>query len=347
MTEEGYFTQTILQELENGLVILNREGQIIEFNPAAQRITGYQREEVIGRFYREIWGVDPPPATQERETSIGSKKVSIKSKISPVINEAGELLGWVDIFQDLSPVQEKMALAEVGEAAAQVAHEIKNPLGGIKGFASLLKREAREESQERLITHIAEGIANIDKLVNDLLDFTRPQPQPKQLVDLNLIAQEALTLLAQEADLRKIAVESQMKGKGMKIEGHSLKLRQAILNLLLNAVQAMPQGGKVVIKTFRRGERASISISDTGCGIPPQFKDQIFKPFFSKREGGTGLGLALVRRIVSAHQGEISLRSKVGKGTTVSLYFPLPSSSEKSPTKIRDRSSNLRSRKNK
>ena len=138
-----------------------------------------------------------------------------------------------------------------------------------------------------------------------------------------------------------------MKGKGMKIEGHSLKLRQAILNLLLNAVQAMPQGGKVVIKTFRRGERASISISDTGCGIPPQFKGQIFKPFFSKREGGTGLGLALVRRIVSAHQGEISLRSKVGKGTTVSLYFPLPSSSEKSPPKIRDRSSNLRSRKNK
>jgi len=323
--EEGrYFIQAILKEIESGLVILNREGRIIEFNRTAQRITGYRKGEVLGRFYRDVWGVDPPSSAQEREISVRDKGTLIRSKIFPVTEGRGNLLGWVEIFQDRSQVRERIALAEVGEAAAQVAHEIRNPLGGIRGFASLLKREAKGESQERLISRIADGVANIDRLVNDLLDFTRPQPQSRDLVDLNLVIQEALNCLAQEVELEGIEVQRRLKKGGIKIEGDGLKLRQALLNILLNGVQAMPQGGRLIIKTFQRGGKAFISVSDTGCGIPPQFKARIFKPFFSRREGGTGLGLALVKKIVVAHGGEIALWSKVGRGTTISLLFPLP-----------------------
>lgn len=326
--EEGrYFIQTIIREMETGLLILDKEGRIVECNRAAQMISGYRKREVLGKFYRDVWGTGPPVSPQEREIRIGNKGTLIKSKIFPVTGVKGELLGWVEIFQDRSLLKERMALAEVGEAAAQVAHEIRNPLGGIRGFASLLQREAKEESQEKLISRIADGVANIDKLVNDLLDFTRPQPQSKGFVDLNLVVQEALVYLTQEVELAGIDVQRRLIKKGVRIEGDGLKLRQALLNLLLNGVQAMPQRGRLTIKTFQRGERACLSVSDTGCGIPPQFKAQIFKPFFSRREGGTGLGLALVKKIVVAHKGEISLWSRVGKGTTLSLSFPLAKAS--------------------
>lgn len=265
----------------------------------------------------------PPVSPQEREITIGNKGTFIKSKIFPVTGAEGKLLGWVEIFQDRAPLKERTALAELGEAAAQVAHEIRNPLGGIRGFASLLQRETKEKSQERLISRIADGVANIDKLVNDLLDFTRPEPRFQGLVDLNLVTQEALAYLTKEDDLTGIDVRRSLIENGVKIKGDSLKLRQALLNLLLNGVQAISRGGKLTIKTFQKGERACLSVSDTGCGIPPQFKAQIFKPFFSRREGGTGLGLALVKKIVVAHRGKISLRSRVGRGTTISLSFPL------------------------
>lgn len=321
--EQKYFAEVILREMESGLLAVNGEGRIIEFNRAAQEITGYRKEEVMGRFYRDLWGVDPLASSQEREILGKGTRISVRSKISPVTDRKGKLLGWVEIFQDLSQVRERMALAEVGEAAAQVAHEIRSPLGGIMGFTSLLRREAKEMSQERLISCIVDGIADIDRLVNDLLDFTRPQPQPKEVIDLNQLTEKALMALAQEIELGGIEVKKKLKRGGIKMEGDSLKLRQAIVNLLLNGVQAMPQGGRLGIRTFQRGEKAVISVSDTGCGIPSQIRGKIFKPFFSRREGGTGLGLALVKKIVTAHRGEVALRSKPGRGTTISLLFPL------------------------
>jgi len=321
--EREYFIRAIIKGMESGLLILNREGRIVECNRAAQMISGYRKREILGKFYQDVWGADLPVAPQEREIPVGNKGTLIKSKIFPVTGAQRELLGWVEIFQDHSQLKERMALAEVGEATAQVAHEIRNPLGGIRGFASLLQREAKEESQERLISRIADGVANIDKLVNDLLDFTRPQPRSQGLVNLNLVVQEALVYLTQEVGLAGIDVQRRLMKGGVRVKGDGFKLRQALLNLFLNGVQAMPQGGKLTIKTFQRGGKVCLSVSDTGCGIPSQFKAQIFKPFFSRREGGTGLGLALVRKIVVAHKGEISVWSRVGRGTTISLSFPL------------------------
>ncbi len=318
-----YLLETILREMESGLVVLNPEGRIIGFNRSAQKITGYRKEEVIGKFYRDLWGTNPSPSIKERRISVKGRKIQLRSKISPVIDRDGKLLGWVEIFEDLFQANQKTALAEVGEAAAQVAHEIRSPLGGIRGFASLLQREAREESQERLLSRIVDGVANIDRLVNDLLNFTGPQPQSEEITDLNRIVQEALTCLAQDQELEGIEIEKQLKGGELKIEGNSLKLRQALFNLLLNAVQAMPQGGRLSLKSFQRGNKAFVTLSDTGCGIPPQYKGEIFKPFFSRKEGGTGLGLALVKKIVTAHGGKISLQSRPGRGTIISLLFPL------------------------
>ena len=318
-----YFMRAIVKGMESGLLILNREGRVVECNRAAQVISGYRKREILGKSYRDLLGTDLSMSPQEQELRWGEKGTLVRSKTLPVTGGKGELLGWVGIFEDRTQLKKRMALAEVGEAAAQVIHEIRNPLGGIRGFASLLQREAKEESQERLISRIADGVENIDKLVNDLLDFTRPQPRSQGEVDLNLVVQEALVHLAQEVELAGMDVQERLLKGGVRVKGDGLKLRQALLNLLLNGVQAMSQGGRLTIKTFQRGERAYLSVSDTGCGVPPQFKAQIFKPFFSRREGGTGLGLALVRRIVGAHRGKIFLWSREGQGTTVTLSFPL------------------------
>ena len=218
---------------------------------------------------------------------------------------------------------EQERLAALGELSAVVAHEVRNPLGVIFNSLGSLRRLLKPQGDARMLLDIVgEEADRLNRIVGDLLDFARPATPVLRPEPLDRVVDEAVAAaLAQNApgvevrrdvarDLPPVPIDARM-------------VRQAVLNVAVNAVQAMPRGGALTIRTRREGSRALLELEDTGAGIPEEVRGRIFEPFFTTKASGTGLGLAVVKRIVDGHGGEISVRSRPGAGTTFSLRFPL------------------------
>lgn len=209
-------------------------------------------------------------------------------------------------------------LAAVGELAAGLAHEIRNPLTGISGFAQCLERElppgGELHQQARIINR---EVLRIEGIIQELLDFARPQDSFTMPTDVNMLVREAASLISSRARQSGVGIELRLSGDIPDIPADSQQLKQVFLNLGLNAVQAMGEGGKLTVSTFRHGGQVKISFADQGEGIEPERQKRMFDPFYTTRARGTGLGLAISQRIVDMHGGSISVSSRPGEGTTV------------------------------
>jgi len=225
------------------------------------------------------------------------------------------------------------ALANIGELAAGLAHEIKNPLAGIAGALQILSADLSGGDPKReIFEETAMQVKRIEKTVTDLLSFARPQPPEFAPVDLNEAFRAALFLVQQQSEAKRITFQEDLAPTLPQVRVDPRQIQQVFLNLILNAVQAMPGGGKVTVRTqgIRRsnpsGEEArsavQVEVEDTGPGIPDDIREHIFEPFFTTKHKGTGLGLAIVRRIVAEHRGEIKVKSFPGKGTTFTVILP-------------------------
>jgi two-component system sensor histidine kinase PilS (NtrC family) len=217
-------------------------------------------------------------------------------------------------------------LAGIGRLAANIAHEIRNPLASISGSVEVLRKQPGTDAEARQLIDIAvREVDRVNGLISGLLDYARPRTEDRQRLDLGEMITEIAKVFEQErrsAEVR-IVVDAE---PGVAIEGASGQLRQVLWNLLRNAVAAMPGGGRVGLSVSRRDRsngnpEAVLSVSDTGIGIPPEDLEHIFEPFFSRRVDGTGLGLAITARIVEDHKGTIEVASEVGKGTTFVIRF--------------------------
>ena len=214
--------------------------------------------------------------------------------------------------------------ATLGEVATGLAHEIRNPLAGIAGVIEIIGRDLPSSSPAReVVKDVRQEIARINHIVTDLLQTARPHPPKVRSSDLNVTVEHAVMLGRQQALAKGAEITLHKDPSLPEIEHDSDQIHQVLLNLLLNALQAIEKNGKITVALRRREETVVIEVADNGRGISPDHLPNIFRPFFTTKGDGTGLGLSLARRIVEDHQGRIDVASKVGKGTTFTVALPL------------------------
>ena len=230
-------------------------------------------------------------------------------------------------LKETRTIQEELRRSErlitVGEIAASIAHEIRNPLGVIKNSAQMLREEKiGKEEENELFNFIIEESERLERVINDFLQLARlPQPHKKR-VEMKELLDRILTVMSGEFKERKISVVRDFPYSDSYFVCDPEQFHQLFLNLILNSLEAMPDGGKLFIGLKNTDGKIEISFKDTGTGISPEVKDKIFEPFFTTRSGGTGLGLSIVSKIVKFHGGSIEVKSKVGEGTLFHLTFP-------------------------
>ncbi|OGD17755.1 MAG: hypothetical protein A2W03_11815 [Candidatus Aminicenantes bacterium RBG_16_63_16] len=215
-------------------------------------------------------------------------------------------------------------LATIGELAAGAAHEIRNPLTAIKSSLQYLEGKSQDETARKLLGTALEETGRIEEILSGLLSFSRPSEIKKERHDLLESLDESLDLIAYQARKQKVRIAKELPQSPLYINGDKSQLKQLFLNLFLNSLQAMPQGGELKLEAGPAdGKDVLVTVTDTGEGIPEENLDRVFDPFFTTKKGGTGLGLSICYGIVRSHEGNIEVRSQPGRGTTVLTKLPL------------------------
>ena len=226
-----------------------------------------------------------------------------------------------------SVVEEKLTraehLAEIGQLAASLAHEIKNPLAGISGAIQIIRDAmASDDPHQPIVTEILGQISRLDATVKDLLQYARPNPPRAAPVALDEVVTRVLTLLREEPALQGVAIEYDEARTNTTVNADDRQIEQLLINLILNAAHASDKGGVIHLGIAGNTSRVRLMVKDEGRGMPSEVRDRAFEPFFTTKAKGTGLGLSICRRITEVHGGDIGLESEVGKGTTVTVTLP-------------------------
>jgi len=269
-------------------------------------------------------GAHVPRAELEVSTAQGPKMLGVT--VTPLSGQSGHLLV---VFQDLTRLRRMEGelkrvdrLASLGTLSAQLAHEIRNPLASMRGSAQMLAgAEDVSASSSRLAGILVRESDRLSALVEDFLRFARPPPPTLAPTSLKAIAAETLEMLSSDPLARGVKVETQLREVIAQLDGD--QLRQVLLNLLRNAFAAVSAGGTVRVSTEARDGRAILKVWDSAGALAPDDQARIFEPFFSKRSGGTGLGLSMAHSIVHAHGGSIQVASSLAQGTEFAVEIPL------------------------
>ncbi len=340
------FLESVLQSMTNGLFTTDLAGRVTTLNRAGEEITGYRREEIRGRpcaevfpweavrqFYADISGVRAPRRFEAEFLRKAGKRLSIGGTTTTLRRENGSVAGLVVTFQDLTKIREleeemrrRERLAMVGELAAGMAHEIRNPLASLSGSMQELHRDLAPKNildgeNRRLMEIALREAERLDKLVKDFLSFARPTPPRRAEHDLRQLISETVALLRRSGECgREIEFDIRLP-EPLTAEVDPDQMRQVFWNLGINALEAMGPRGRLDISGQVLPEEGAIEIvfRDTGSGIAPQDLPRIFTPFFTTKTTGSGLGLAIVRRVVDDHGGRISVSSRGNGGTRFTL----------------------------
>jgi PAS domain S-box-containing protein len=308
-------------------------------NKAVSERLGLGEKAIVGRKCYEVfhsmnepWQACPHHKTVETKKSYIEEVVDPRTgetfftSTSPIFDIAGNFLGSVHIVRDITElkhIRERLATSErmaaLGEVAAKVAHEIRNPLVSIGGFAQRLENKL-EGNLKEYATIIAREVRRLEDILRDILGFVREVRLSITSVDVNTLLRNVLSLVESEAAGRGIGIETSFgEVPAVLIDGD--RIQEAILNIVNNSIQAVDAGGKIEVKTYPANGDVVVEVSDTGAGIAEKDLAFIFDPFFTTKRTGTGLGLAITRRIIEEHKGRIEVRSRPGEGTTIKVFF--------------------------
>lgn len=343
------FRDLIFESVGSGLVGVDPSGRVTAFNRAAESITGVRADEAVDQPWESIFGggvdlaevrraveegSEPAPRYEFRLRRRDGQEVPVGISFWSLRSGAGDVAGVIGVCQDLSTIkqmEQRMRqadrLAAVGRLSANMAHEIRNPLASISGAVEALARDLPpDHTRGQLVEIVLRESARLNQIVGDFLEYARPAPMA--LIEINMaeILDEVLLLIEHRALPANLKV-SREYGDALPTRADPQRLRQAVWNLCLNAVQAMPDGGELRVGARSLREQAGrlqISITDTGQGIADVDVPHIFEPFFSTKPEGSGIGLALVYRVVEEHGGSIEVRSRVGEGATFTMTLPSP-----------------------
>jgi two-component system sensor histidine kinase HydH len=338
------FSDNVVENVPIGLLALDNQGRIAAFNNGAESILQLSASDVIGQ---EAGRIIPPELLNEINHSKShndviekevecktpeGKRVPLEIAASSLKDEDGVFLGNVLLFKDLTEVRalrreitRSQRLASVGRLAAGVAHEIRNPLSSIKGFATYFKERYPDRPDDQQTANIMiQEVDRLNRVVGQLLEFARPISVKKQRISLQALLKDSIKLVEDRAATKGISVQTQHAAGVDSAWADPDRINQILLNLYLNAIDAMETGGELKVALSSDGEDSEIyiRISDTGCGINPDHLPKIFDPYFTTKSTGTGLGLAIAHNIVEALGGKITVESNPEKGTTFTVALP-------------------------
>lgn len=365
----------ILRSIDSGVMTVDLDGKIVSFNEAAKKITGFQHEDVFGKQVVTIFPIEEIIASSDEESGRfrrcvrqflhkdGSERYLGFSR-STLYDEDGTNSGYIIIFQDLTEIRrleiaKKRAqrMAILGELSARMAHEIRNPLTSMRGSIEIISKEQSQTSSNRkLMEIILRESDRLNRLITDFLQYARPHKKINKEFSIINILQETIILVENNPKKHEgITIAVDFPQGELFIIGDIFQIKQVFLNLFINALDAMPEGGTLSISIQRQirnfdrvdisaefSENAQledyfcISVRDTGYGIKEEFLEQIFTPFFSTKDGGTGLGLAIAYRIIEEHNGTIAYRTKSGVGTEFFIYLPYLKDNDIEVNRVKD-----------
>ena len=336
---------SVMAGLEDGLLLFTRDARAVMVSPAAEKFLGAPAGHFLGRRVNEIFPLGHPlhevlrvrgdelseiAAETELETAAGTRRVGVSVQ---AIQEDGERMGALVTLRDLDSIesintqlQVSERLAALERITAGVAHEVKNPLNSMRLWLENLKESLPAEpdsGSQQAVQVLDKEIDRLDAVVKRFLDFTRPMDVRLEATQLADVLKEVIEIAKPQLQKAKIYVAQLLPIDVPEVYVDRALLKQAVLNLVLNAVEAMPSGGQLRMMLSRRGEMAEITVGDTGKGIPVENRQKIFQLFFTTRPGGSGIGLASTFRIVQLHNGSIDFTTEVGRGTTFRIELPL------------------------
>jgi two-component system sensor histidine kinase PilS (NtrC family) len=346
------FKDLMFESLGSGLVGMDLDRRITALNRAAEEITGHHAAETVGHRWESVFGEGIPLEEIDLATRVAGwqvrryemrlrrkdgREVPLGISFWPLRSGRGELAGIIGVFQDLSSIkqlEERMRqadrLATIGRLAANIAHEIRNPLASMSGAIEVLTRELpRGGPHERLVEIVLRESDRLNQIVTQFLEYARPAPLHPLPMNVGEVLDEVLLLLEHRTLSPDLKIAREYDGT-VTARVDPQQFRQAIWNLCINALEAMPAGGELRIGagvvTQRKTRKLEVWVADTGTGIDPESLPHIFEPFFSTKPEGSGIGLALVHRVIQDHGGDIEVRSEPGVGTTFTLRLPLAES---------------------
>jgi PAS domain S-box-containing protein len=347
ISDENELLDMVLESMTDGIVVTDGQNRVILYNKSAERLLHFtgdvlesalweavSNRDLAGFFFQKLLSQEK---VADREFTLGSDAVRIFSvSILPLVR-AGSVQGNLVHVEDVTERRSREArlrraesLASLTTLAAGVAHEIKNPLGSMGIHLQLIQKKIGGKSRvdpRTIGSHldvIGEEVDRLNRIVVDFLFAVKPMDTRLEEGDINLVIQELLEFVRPEMDQAGVRIESSLSPKVPLLRIDARFIKQALLNLIKNAVAAMPEGGTLRVETRRADGEALVRVSDTGTGIPDEIMDKIFEPYFTTKPFGTGLGLTIVFKIVKEHFGDISVSSRVGEGTMVTLSLPIP-----------------------
>jgi two-component system sensor histidine kinase HydH len=337
------FSDRLVEHMPIGLIAVGNDGLIAACNRSAEDILSLAPGGVDGKPAREmlpqcLWDLledlREGGKTLEKELECpleDGRTLPLETLATTLESEEGTPLGSILLFRDITEMRQlkeevarSQRLASLGSLAAGVAHEIRNPLSSIKGFATYFRERYREIPEDRSTADILiQEVDRLNRVITQLLEFARPMTLQKKPVSIGEAAERALRVVAGEAREKNVAVENRIPDDLPAVEADPDRLHQVFLNLYLNALAAMEKGGILTTAAAADADgTVRIQISDTGTGIPAEDLERVFDPYYTTKPSGTGLGLAIVHKIVEAHDGDIRLESGPGRGTVVTFRIP-------------------------
>lgn len=330
----AFFNKEMIESLPSGLLTTDLSGRILIFNRAAEVITGIPRTIATGKDMTEIFPFIKYSFEEQRVEGIitnNGDKRTIGLTISRSADSSGYKTGYISIFQDITDykkleteLKQKETLAVIGELSANMAHEIRNPLASLRASIEMLKEGTLTKDHGVKLMGIAlSEMDRLNKIITDFLTYSRPREPEFFRFDLNTMLDETIELIKNAImNTDSISIKKYLEGPN-EIIADPQKLRQVFLNLGMNAIESMPDGGELVIGTKKLKDTVVIFFKDSGIGIPSGNLKDIFYPFFTTKGKGTGLGLSIAYRIVEEHNGKINVHSSPGHGTTFEVALPL------------------------
>jgi two-component system, NtrC family, sensor histidine kinase HydH len=338
------FSDSLVENMPIGIVAVDHTGNVIAFNQTAEAILGRKTGDVLGRRaeeiltdgFREIFQrlTDDERRIIEREIDFSGaegRTIPLEVIATGLHEEDGVFLGSVILFRDMTEMRRlkqdlarSQRLASLGSLAAGVAHEIRNPLSSIKGFATYFRERysGNSDDRETAETMISE-VDRLNRVITQLLEFARPLTMKRAPTSIQTVIRHALKTLEGQAREKGVVIETDLQASIGEIPLDADRMSQVLLNLVLNAIAATDAGGKIRVSLTRHDDRMiRIAITDTGTGIRQEDLSRVFDPYFTTKPSGTGLGLPIVQKIVEAHGGAIGLESAVEKGTTATILLP-------------------------
>ncbi|MFC3883310.1 ATP-binding protein [Bacillus songklensis] len=346
--EELHSTQEYLQSFftfnNDAIAVIDLEGKVITVNPAFERIYGWKKDEIIGMSipfvpshlkkgayerFKKVCEGEQIIGFETQDLCKDGRTIEVEITISPIYDSKGNVIALSEISRDITEKKatdellrqaDKLSLA--GEMAAGVAHEIRNPLTSLNGFIQLIHEDS--EKYHSYTNVMLSELNRLNAIIGEFLMLAKPQSMYFAPHSFHDILREVILLFETECTLKNVVIGLNLPADSCILLCDNNQLKQVFINLLKNAIEAMPQGGSIHIDAAKKDDQhMEILIRDTGSGIPPSILEHIQRPFFTTKESGTGLGLVVTQKIICRHQGDILISSEQNQGTTVTLTLPL------------------------